>query len=442
MSLCLPKTLHHQLHHCYLKSCLKFSTHNPSRKPSLALPFLTMTTLSELYKLSYDPFPPDGSVDEAKLDASINESLDLADSSLQSQSETEVFVLSPQGVDLAVDTDIPGSNAFSYSMVDVTARCDLGTAPTGSPVIVDMLKDGVSMLSSKLSIDAGELTSTTASVPPVLSSDFIVEGDKVSFNVDQVGATIPGQYLTVSIGGQRYDSDALAYITAVEAADGEVLETPTKRAILDFIVGCKTDGIWSAIKASCIWGAARTYAGSLVPLKGVAPSDSSTPMIYTRKQGMQNPVGGNAFNLNYANNLDPIENRHSALFITSLSLGGTGRPLFYSLDVMTYALNGPNIYTVNTGTNSTGSLFNYDAIGLGGSSMFMGYTSPGTARINGTEQAILSSRPTDGGDWRYGSNVNTNGSICGFYSIGSQIDLVKLESRVSSLFNTLNTVIP
>ena len=162
-----------------------------------------MTTLSELFKLSDTPILVDGSIDEVKLDTSVNTSLDLADSSLQTQQETVVFILSPEGVDIAVDTDILGLNAFPYTMTITSVRCDIGTAPTGSTVIVDMLKNGTTIMTDKFSIDATEFSSTTAAVPPVLSSTSIALGDKISFKIDQIGATIKGQYLTITLNGDR-----------------------------------------------------------------------------------------------------------------------------------------------------------------------------------------------------------------------------------------------
>ena len=64
-----------------------------------------------------------------------------------------------------------------------------------------------------------------------------------------------------------YDADASAYILAVEAADEiaspgiGALEPATRSAINKFVVGCKADGIWPAIKASCILAGARTHEG-------------------------------------------------------------------------------------------------------------------------------------------------------------------------------------
>ena len=60
-----------------------------------------------------------------------------------------------------------------------------------------------------------------------------------------------------------YDADASAYILAVEAADGQTLEPATRSAINKFVVGCKADGIWAAIKASCIMAGARTFSWRL-----------------------------------------------------------------------------------------------------------------------------------------------------------------------------------
>jgi hypothetical protein len=94
-----------------------------------------------------------------------------------------------------------------------------------------------------------------------------------------------------------FDADAQAYITAVETADRQALEAGVRTAINDFVVGCKADGIWDAIKASCIMAGARTLTGALVPLKGTAPTNYNfVPGDYNRKTGL---VGdGSSKNLN------------------------------------------------------------------------------------------------------------------------------------------------
>ena len=69
-----------------------------------------------------------------------------------------------------------------------------------------------------------------------------------------------------AIDEDGFEPESVNYIRAVEAADGAYLETGVKKAINSFIVGCRKDGIWDAIKASCILCGARTIAGALVPL--------------------------------------------------------------------------------------------------------------------------------------------------------------------------------
>lgn len=53
------------------------------------------------------------------------------------------------------------------------------------------------------------------------------------------------------------------YILAVKAADGQALEIVIRTAINDFLVGCKTYGIWNSIKASYITADTLTLAGGL-----------------------------------------------------------------------------------------------------------------------------------------------------------------------------------
>jgi hypothetical protein len=48
-----------------------------------------------------------------------------------------------------------------------------------------------------------------------------------------------------------------------------------------FVKGCKADGIWSAIKASCILAGADTLAGALVPLVGAAPTNFNITNLTT-----------------------------------------------------------------------------------------------------------------------------------------------------------------
>lgn len=69
----------------------------------------------------------------------------------------------------------------------------VNTAPTGSTCTVDINKNWSTIFSTKLTIDAGELTSTTAAIPAVVSDSTVTAWDIYTFDIDQIGATIAGK---------------------------------------------------------------------------------------------------------------------------------------------------------------------------------------------------------------------------------------------------------
>jgi hypothetical protein len=98
-----------------------------------------------------------------------------------------------------------------------------------------------------------------------------------------------------------YDKDAADYINRVEIADGQRLEETTRKAFNSFVVGCKADNTWDAIKASCILAGARTLAGALIPLKGIAPTNNNfVAADYDRKSGLKGNASNKWINTNKA----------------------------------------------------------------------------------------------------------------------------------------------
>jgi hypothetical protein len=115
-------------------------------------------------------------------------------------------------------------------------------------------------------------------------------------------------------GIRALDPDAKTYINAVEFADGQPLESAVRTAIDKFVRGCKADGIWDAIKASCVLAGARTLDGALVPLKGSAPTNNG-PFVsgdYDRKTGLAGNGTTKFLNSNRNNNADPQNSNHKA----------------------------------------------------------------------------------------------------------------------------------
>jgi hypothetical protein len=125
------------------------------------------------------------------------------------------------------------------------------------------------------------------------------------------------------------DGDAENYLLAVEAADGQQLEQTVGDALNAFVVGCKADGIWSAIKASCILAGARTLPGALVPLVGMAPTNANfVPSDYNRKTGLKGDGTNKNITTNRLNNADPQNSKHIAVYRTQTITPASGAPVF------------------------------------------------------------------------------------------------------------------
>lgn len=67
----------------------------------------------------------------------------------------------------------------------------------GLPVTVDILKNGVSILSPRITIDTGELTSVTAATPPVIVDDDINDDDELSVDIILAGTNAKGLIMTL-----------------------------------------------------------------------------------------------------------------------------------------------------------------------------------------------------------------------------------------------------
>lgn len=88
-----------------------------------------------------------------------------------------------------------------YAMTLSGVRAAVNVAPTGSVLTVDINEAGVSILSTKLTIDASEKTSTTAATPAVISDASLADDAEMTIDIDGVGSTIPGTGLKVTFKG-------------------------------------------------------------------------------------------------------------------------------------------------------------------------------------------------------------------------------------------------
>lgn len=90
-----------------------------------------------------------------------------------------------------------------YAMTLTSVRASLKTAQTsGSIFTVDINESGSSVLSTKLTIDNTEKTSTTAAAEPVISDGNLADDAEITIDIDQVGdGTAKG--LKVTLIGTR-----------------------------------------------------------------------------------------------------------------------------------------------------------------------------------------------------------------------------------------------
>ena len=242
-----------------------------------------------------------------------------------------------------------------------------------------------------------------------------------------------------------YDEDAGNYIQAVETADAQALESATRKAINNFVIGCKQDGIWTAIKASCILAGARTLAGALVPLVGTAPTNNSfVSGDYNRKTGLVGNAGSKFLSTNRAENADPRNSFHLSVFVSTLGSGtyiiGAGVADFSCFSHI--GQSGGFFVRNREGAGNTSSIAG--TLGFLGTSRALssGYRNRG----NATDSSVTSTSAAPGATsiavFRDGQLAGGVSSRLAFYSIGESLDLARLDARVTDLINAFAVTIP
>jgi hypothetical protein len=92
---------------------------------------------------------------------------------------------------------------YPLNMLNGYVRASLTVAPTGSSMIIDIHMNGVSMFSTPIYIDAGELTSVTAAIQSVVDIPDMVIPDDAEFlpYITQIGSTFGGSGLKIAVSG-------------------------------------------------------------------------------------------------------------------------------------------------------------------------------------------------------------------------------------------------
>lgn len=90
---------------------------------------------------------------------------------------------------------------FAFTLTAI--RASVGTAPVGSTIIINVKEAGTTVMSTLLTIDAGEETSQTALVDEVVSDSAIADDAKITVDIDQVGSGTAGAGLKIWLIGTR-----------------------------------------------------------------------------------------------------------------------------------------------------------------------------------------------------------------------------------------------
>lgn len=234
------------------------------------------------------------------------------------------------------------------------------------------------------------------------------------------------------------DADAVAYIAAVQAVSS--MPYGNQLAAANFIVGCKTDGVWTAIKASCLLAGADNLTGALVPLVGTAPTNNGfVSGDYSRTLGLLGDGTTKYLNSNRANNADPQNSNHNAAWISATGSTTAAR------------LMGGNSATYATGDNvlgwASGFLFLRNRTVGGAASLgaaatgLVGHTRSSSSTVGvylgGTSSttALTSQTPSSSSVLIFGggtgSTALSNARIA-FYSDGEAINLGLLAARLAT----------
>lgn len=116
--------------------------------------------------------------------------------------ESVIVALSDETTDVSAGSAKATFRApFAMTLTDVRAHATLPTS--GSKAQFDVNVAGTSVFSAALTMDAGELTSTTAESSFILASAAIADDDQIVIDVDSVGATAAGQGFKVTLIGTR-----------------------------------------------------------------------------------------------------------------------------------------------------------------------------------------------------------------------------------------------
>jgi len=236
------------------------------------------------------------------------------------------------------------------------------------------------------------------------------------------------------------DPDAADYFTRITAA-GSTISAGNQAAVNAFVIGCKADGIWAAIKASCLLAGPDDLTGALVPLVGAAPTNINfVAGDYSRTTGLKGDGTTKSINANRDNSADPQNSKHLYARVSEVDTTGSatwhligttningGSHLRYSSGFWNFRANG----TLRAGSS---------VIGLGGYGCTRNDSINHTQMEAGTVSSFARVSSLVSGEMRIfarsGGFERSNARLS-FYSIGEHLDLTLLDARLATYISAL-----
>lgn len=117
---------------------------------------------------------------------------------LAARSNTQFLQLAASDMATAL---IPGTFVAYARVVNAgvfnTVRASLSSASTAGPVTIDVKVNGVSVLTTLLTIDANSKTSLNATVPVVIGNGLVADDNEISIDIVDAGAGAKGLIVTL-----------------------------------------------------------------------------------------------------------------------------------------------------------------------------------------------------------------------------------------------------
>lgn len=264
-----------------------------------------------------------------------------------------------------------------------------------------------------------------------------------------------------------YDPDAANYISRVEAADGQSLESGVKDAINALFVGCKADpsqfaGVsnYQSFRSLCLFAGPRTIAGCRVPLSNAMPAvleyGTAGDWDLNRKTGLAGNGINNYLDTQYASASITKDNCGCFVYVSTADLiSATGTYLSDQYTNATADFTGIFVTTLDRlafanqqGTTQPIAAPSRQLTGFMGSSRIT--SASYSARYGGASYLQTRTSAANRGASTFyvfarststGAGVFTYGRLAA-YGVGAALSMDSMETRLNAYMAALATAIP